>query len=119
MAPPIKAVCVVPFGMEEGTEADVPGQEFGLVVGEQARFRFLASTTRRSDAVGAVVEEWEGEIEEITPMEVTLEAPDKKGQTVPVHLHTKLTPVGTLELWGISRDKKRKWKLEFSVRERE
>ncbi len=119
IAPPIKAVCVVPFGMEEGTEADVPGQEFGLVVGEQARFRFLASTARRSDAVGTVVEEWEGEVEEISPMEVTLEAPDKKGQTVPVHLHTKLTPVGTLELWCISRDKKQKWKLEFNVRERD
>jgi molecular chaperone DnaK (HSP70) len=119
IAPPIKAVCVVPFGMEEGTEADVPGQEFGLVIGEQARFRFLGSTTRRSDAVGAVVEEWEGEIDEISPMEVTLEAPDKKGQTVPVHLHVKVTPVGTLELWCISRDKKQKWKLEFNVRERE
>jgi molecular chaperone DnaK (HSP70) len=119
IAPPIKAVCVVPFGMEEGTEADVPGQEFGLVVGQQARFRFLGSTTRRGDPVGAVVEEWESDIEELSPMEVTLEAPDKKGQTVPVHLHVKVTPVGTLELWCISRDKKQKWKLEFNVRERE
>ena len=50
--PPIKALCVVPFGMEEGTEADVPGQEFGLVVGEPAEFRFLGSTMRRDDAVG-------------------------------------------------------------------
>ncbi len=41
--PPIKALCVVPFGMEEGTEADVPAQEFGLVVGEPAEFRFLGS----------------------------------------------------------------------------
>jgi hypothetical protein len=31
--PPIKAICVVPLGMEEGTETDVPGPEFGLVVG--------------------------------------------------------------------------------------
>jgi hypothetical protein len=105
--------------MEEGSEADVPGQEFGLVVGQQARFRFLGSTTRRGDPVGAVVEEWEGDIEELSPMEVMLEAPDKKGPTVPVHLHAKVTPVGTLELWCISRDKKQKWKLEFNVRERE
>ena len=32
--PPVKALCVAPFGMEEGTQADIPPQEFGLVVGE-------------------------------------------------------------------------------------
>src|SRR5262249_20160933 len=46
-APPLKALCVVPFGMEEGTEADIPKQEFGLVVGAPAEFRFLGSTVRR------------------------------------------------------------------------
>ena len=34
---------VVPFGMEEGTEARIASREFGLVVGEPAEFRFLAS----------------------------------------------------------------------------
>jgi hypothetical protein len=116
--PPLKALCVVPFGMEEGTEADVPGQEFGLVVGAPAEFRFLGSTARRSDPVGTLVEEWEGQIDELAPMETTLEAPGKDGQTVPVHLHSKVTEVGTLELWCISRDNKQRWKLEFNVRER-
>jgi hypothetical protein len=81
--PPLKALCVVPFGMEEGSEADVPGQEFGLVVGAPAEFRFLGSTQRRSDPVGTMVEEWEGQIDELAPMETTLEAPGKEGQTVP------------------------------------
>jgi molecular chaperone DnaK (HSP70) len=117
--PPLKALCVVPFGMEEGTETDVPGQEFGLVVGAPAEFRFLGSTTRRGDAVGTLVEDWEGQIEELSPLATTLEAPSKEGQTVPVHLHSKVTEVGTLELWCISRDGKQRWKLEFNVRERE
>ena len=116
--PPIKALCVVPFGMEEGTESDVPGQEFGLVVGEPAEFRFLGSTVRRHDTVGTILDEWQGQIDELAPMCTTLEAPGKQGQTVPVHLHSKVTEVGTLELWCISRDNKQKWKLEFSVRER-
>jgi molecular chaperone DnaK (HSP70) len=116
--PPLKALCVVPFGMEEGTETDVPGQEFGLVVGAPAEFRFLGSTVRRGDTVGTLVEEWEGEIEELAPLATTLEAPNKDGQTVPVHLHSKMTEIGTLELWCISRDNKQKWKLEFNVRER-
>ncbi len=116
-APPIKALCVVPFGMEEGSESDVPRHEFGLVVGEPAEFRFLGSTIRHADTIGALLEEWEGEIEELTPMSMTLEAPGKEGRVVPVHLHSKVTEVGTLELWCISRDGKQKWKLEFNVRE--
>jgi hypothetical protein len=116
--PPLKAVCVVPFGMEEGTEADVPGQEFGLVVGMPAEFRFLGSAIRRTDTVGSVVEEWEEQIEELAPMTTTLQAAGLEGRTVPVHLHSKVTEVGTLELWCLSRDGKQRWKLEFNVRER-
>jgi molecular chaperone DnaK (HSP70) len=116
--PPLKALCVVPFGMEEGTEADVPGQEFGLVVGEPAEFRFLGSTVRRGDAVGTLVDEWEGQIDELSPLSTALEAPGNEGRTVPVHLHSKVTEVGTLELWCRSRDGKQRWKLEFNVRER-
>jgi hypothetical protein len=115
--PPIKALCVVPFGMEEGTDADVPGQEFGLVVGEPAEFRFLGSTVRRGDAVGTLVEEWEGQVDELAPLATALEGPGKEGRMVPVHLHSKVTEVGTLELWCISRDNKDRWKLEFNVRE--
>jgi hypothetical protein len=117
-APPLKALCVVPFGMEEGTEADIPKQEFGLVVGAPAEFRFLGSTVRRSDTPGTVVEEWEGQIDELAPVTTTLEAPGKEGQRVPVHLHSKVTEVGTLELWCLSRDGKQRWKLEYSVRDR-
>jgi molecular chaperone DnaK (HSP70) len=116
--PPLKALCVVPFGMEEGTETDVPGQEFGLVVGEPAQFRFLGSSVRHQDQVGTVVEEWEGQIDELTPMTTTLEAPGKEGRTVPVHLHSKVTEVGTLELWCLSRGSKERWKLEFNVRDK-
>jgi hypothetical protein len=116
--PPIKALCVVPFGMEEGTEAAVPGQELGLVVGVPAEFRFLGSTIRRNDPVGAVVEEWEGQIDELSPVTTTLEAPGMDGRTVPVRLHSKMTEVGTLELWCQSGDGKKRWKLEFNVRER-
>jgi hypothetical protein len=104
--------------MEEGTEIDVPGQEFGLVVGAPAEFRFLSSTTRREDEVGTLIEEWQGQIEELAPLATTLEASSRAGQIVPVHLHSTVTEVGTLELWCISRDGKQRWKLEFNVRER-
>src|SRR5205823_1127143 len=90
MRPPIKALCVVPFGMEEGTEADVPGQEFGLVVGEPAEFRFLGSNIRHHDAVGTLVDEWQGQVDELAPLATTLESEGKEGRMVPVHLHSKV-----------------------------
>ena len=117
-APPVKALCVAPFGMEEGTETDIPGYEVGVRTGTEAEFRFLGSTVRREDAAGTVVEEWEGQIDELAPVRTTLEAGKAAGAAVvPVHLHTKVTPVGQLELWLMSRDGKQKWKLEFNVRE--
>lgn len=115
--PPLKALCVAPFGMEEGTETDLPDQEFGLVVGEPVQFRFLGSTIRRQDTAGTLVEDWEGQIEELQPVSVTLAEQPGLGRTVPVHLHAKVTEVGQLELSCISRDGKHRWKLEFNVRE--
>jgi len=118
--PPIKALCVVKLGMEEGTEADVPGPEFGLVVGEPAEFRFLGSTTRRDDAPGLVLDRWSPEdLQELAPLETALvtEAGAIDGDIVPVRLHVQMTEVGTLELWCRSTRDDRRWKLEYNVRE--
>ena len=116
MVPPLKAICVAPMGMEEGTDAEVAGEEFGLVVGEPAEFRFLSSTVRSDDAVGQVHEELSG-IDETTPMEISL-APSpgaSVGQLVPVKLRAHVTGVGTLEVWCVARDGQ-KWKLEYDLR---
>ncbi|MDP6357122.1 MAG: Hsp70 family protein [Planctomycetota bacterium] len=118
MKPPVKALCVVPFGMEEGTECDIPGHEFGLVVGQNAEFRFLSSTHRQEDEVGLMIEDWELEgIEESSPLETKLTAKGKKGERIPVQLKARVTELGTLELWCVEKEGEREWKLEFSVRE--
>lgn len=114
--PPIKSLCVVPFGLEEGTEEEIPGQEFGLVVGEPAEFRFFASSIRRSDQIGELIENWSDEIEELASLEAHLALEGKEGVAIPVRLHAHLTEVGTLELWFVSRDEHNRWKLEFTVR---
>ena len=118
---PMKALCVVPFGMEEGTEAEIREKEFGLVVGEPAVFHLLASTVRKKDRVGEIVEDWTGEIDEVTTMEAVLPATDadEGSKIIPVWLQSKVTEVGTLELWCVARDEERRWKLEFNLRERE
>jgi len=118
---PLKALCVVPFGMEEGTEAAIREKEFGLVLGEPAEFRLLASTTRRKDHAGEMVEDWDEEIDEVTTMETLLPVAeaDQGGRIIPVWLQSRVTEVGTLELWCVSREDQQRWKLAFNLRERE
>jgi hypothetical protein len=118
MEAPLKALCVVPFGMEEGSEALVPGREFGLVVGEPAEFRFLSSTIRKQDHVGDLLENWGSDIEELSPLEVTLTLEGQQGTVLPVRLESRVTEIGTLELWCVSRDNANHWKLELNIREK-
>ncbi len=116
VAPPIKAVCVAPKGMEEGTRAELPTQSFGLVVGQTVEFPFLASM--REDAVGVQLEDWEDEgVEEISKVSATLKADEHAPGVVPVTLETVATEIGTLELWCQEKDGEGRWKLEFEVRE--
>jgi hypothetical protein len=117
MPAPLKALCVVPFGMEEGTDAAIPDREFGLVVGEPAEFRFLSSSVRKQDKIGTLLEDWGDDIEERGPLQVTLKLDGQLGKIVPVRLETRVTELGTLEVWCVSRDGQR-WKLELNIREK-
>ena len=117
---PLKALCVVPFGMEEGTSAAIAGREFGLAVGEPAEFRFLSSTIRKNDPPGALIEDWGDELEELGPLEVTLTGGDgDEADLTPVSLESRVTEIGTLELWCKERGGERRWKLELNIRETE
>ncbi|WP_027716632.1 Hsp70 family protein [Desulfuromonas sp. TF] len=114
--PPLKAVCVAPQGMEEGTEEILPGREFGLLTGEPAEFRFFSSSVRAGDAMGTVVENAE-ELEETASLEATL-SPLREGreEVVPVTLHSVFTELGTLELWLRHEASGRRWKLAYNLR---
>ncbi len=115
LPPPIEALCVAPMGMEEGTRAELPSRELGLVVGEPARFRFFASALRREDRVGSVVER-EAELDELPPIETTLPVETgEAGQVIPVSLRAHVTEIGTLEL-ECADLKGRAWKVEFNLR---
>jgi molecular chaperone DnaK (HSP70) len=116
MPAPIKALCVAPFGMEEGTQNSLPEQEFNLMVGEEASFDFLVSNLRIEDPAGVMIEDWHGEIDHLTTINATLKG--ESGHIIPVTLEVKLTEIGTLELWCVSKqDNRQRWKLEFNVRE--
>jgi hypothetical protein len=114
---PLKALTVVPFGMEEGSDVRIPGREFGLVVGQPAEFRFLTSVVRKNDQPGDLIDDYAGDLEELAPMEVAFEAGETSSEVVPVSFETVVTETGMLQLWCVARDGRR-WKLEFNVRER-
>ena len=120
-APPVKALCVAPQGLEEGSTVELPDDELGLIVGETSNFRFFAAATRKDDTAGALVDADADGIAELDPVEklVEADAERKPGDMVPVRLEAQVTELGTLELWCVARDGRGRWKLEYSVRERE
>ena len=118
MPRPLRALCVVPFGMEEGTETDVPGGDIGLVVGEPTAFRFFSSAVRKQDQPGTMLDAWkEDELSETDSLEASLPAAEKSEDGyVPVTFHSNITELGVFELWCVSTISDHRWKLEFSVR---
>lgn len=115
MKPPLTAVCVVPFGMEEGSHCQVPSSGLVLVTGASVRFQLFASTVRKQDELGATLPGSSKDLVSLAPLEVALDVDDGAPQ-VPVTLHSKLTEIGTLELFCVAKDESRHWKLELNLR---
>ncbi len=120
-APPVKALCVAPQGLEEGSTVALPDDELGVIVGETSNFRFFAAATRKDDTAGTLIDADSQGLVELDPVEklVEVEHDRKVGELVPVRLEAHVTDVGTLELWCVARDGRGRWKLEYSVRERD
>ncbi len=116
---PLNAFCVVPLGMEEGTEAEVPGEGFGLITGEKAHFRVFSSAVRRQDRPGDLLTRWtDEELQETDSLEAELPAADGlEDGYIPVRFVAHITELGIFELWCVSTVSDQRWKLEFSVRE--
>ncbi|EIV8480325.1 Hsp70 family protein [Vibrio vulnificus] len=120
MAPPMEALCVASFGMEEGTSVDVPSQQFGLIIGQPVNFQFFGSTVRRDDLAGTHLDHWgQDELEELPEIQVTLPVSEgrREGEVVPVTLASRVTELGTLYLEAIAADNGQKWHVEFDVRD--
>ena len=116
--PPVKALCVVPQGMEEGSECLIEGREFGLVTGKPASFRFFSSDIRSGDTPGQILPNAERELEETSRIEVNLPVIEgfPEGQVIPVKIDAVVTETGNLELWMNHTASDQRWKIEFQVR---
>lgn len=115
LAMPTRALCIAPFGMEDGSQAESKDRLFNLVVGEKVTFDIMSSPNRPDDQLGDVIDNWEDMgITGLTSIETELEGTDEK--FIPVTFEVKVTEIGTLEFWACSRDDDRKWRLELNVR---
>jgi hypothetical protein len=97
----------------------VPSNEFGLVLGEPAHFRFFSSAVRPQDRPGQILPTIDEEqLAETDSLETILEAGSNDAETyVPVKFQSRITELGVFELWCVSTTSGRRWKLEFSIRE--
>ncbi|WP_320040137.1 Hsp70 family protein [uncultured Desulfobacter sp.] len=115
LAMPTRALCIAPFGMEDGSQAESKDRLFNLVVGEKVTFDIMSSPNRPDDQLGDVIDNWEDEgITDLTSIETELEGTDEG--FIPVTFEVKVTEIGTLEFWACARDDDRKWRLELNVR---
>jgi hypothetical protein len=102
--------------LEEGETVDLLDQRFELLVRQPAEFPLYVSSTRTGDAPGAIVPVNAEEFSALPPIRTALRAKTEETGTVSVHLHARLTEIGTLEVWCSEADGSRKWRLQFDVR---
>lgn len=117
--PPIEALCIAPYGMEEGSSLQLPEQEFGLIVGEPITFRFFSSTIRHSDTLGEILSSWRSEeLIELQQIELTLDAKSKNiGDIACVYLSAHYNEVGTLTLKAHEKNGTDEWDIDFNLRD--
>ncbi|MGV3774124.1 MAG: Hsp70 family protein [Verrucomicrobiales bacterium] len=109
------ALCVIPRGMEEGESVELTERNFQLMLGKPVQFPIYSTTSDRVDRAGDVVKLTE-ELNPLPPIHTILKSPRERVEKIPVHLRAKLTEIGTLELWCVSREADQQWRLEFELR---
>ncbi|ADZ91336.1 Hsp70 family protein [Marinomonas mediterranea] len=119
MAPPVDAVCVAPFGLEEGSEEVMLPNEFSLVVGEQVIFRFFQSNNADVDSVGKVIASFSvPTLTELPPLSVYLDAKQySAGEMVRVCVSAHVNELGLLMLQAHDVNSDHVWQIEFQTRE--
>jgi hypothetical protein len=111
----LRGVCVLPFGVQEGTTLSLD-REFTVLANRPVSFTLYSSTTR-CDPHGAVTSLEGDHVHRHAPL-VTLLRHGKKLRDLQlsVRLTASFTEVGTLELWCASVSSPHRWRLQFELR---
>ncbi|MCX7393618.1 MAG: Hsp70 family protein [Planctomycetales bacterium] len=113
----LRALCLLPAGIEPGHEIDLSSRHFQLRVSQPIEFPLYVSSTRLTDKPGEFVEVNPDQIRALPPIRTVLkQGKSKQAASVTVVLQAKLTEIGTLDLWCREVEGRRSWKLLFDVR---
>jgi len=118
--PSVQTLCVVPRKMEEGQEIEIKDKEFTLLIGEPVTFPLYDSSSRLLDQAGDILsvdEEIIQSLNSLPPLQTILRRGRAKHREVPVHLRARLTEIGTIEIWCVTHEGDRQWRLQFGIRQ--
>jgi hypothetical protein len=114
---PDSALCLVPGNAEPGQSIELTERPFDLLVSEPVEFPLYTSSIRLTDRPGELVPVDSEQMTALPPIRTALKTRSRRERgTVPVHLHARLTEIGTLELWCSEVAGQRIWRLQFDVR---
>lgn len=115
--PKTSALCLVPAGAEPGADIELPQRLFNLRVSSPVEFPLYISSTRLTDKPGELVEFDREQMTPLPPIRTVLHKRKKsEADVIQVKLHSRLSEIGTLELWCRQSDGPRAWRLQFDVR---
>jgi len=110
-------LCLVPGRAEPGEDIELTDREFQLLVSQPVEFPLSVSSTRLTDVPGQAVPFDREQMTVLAPIRTALQT-RKRGEqaAIAVHLHARLTEIGTLQLWCREVQGERSWRLDFDVR---
>ena len=110
-------LCVVPRDAQEGDFIPIDHRDFDLLMGQPVSFPLAGSSVRADDKPGDLVADSPDTILALPPLTSLMRVGRKaKAERVPVRLVSKVTEVGTVELWCESRTDERRWRLQIQLR---
>jgi molecular chaperone DnaK (HSP70) len=124
---PPAALCVIPGSAEPGQDFELTERPLDLVISEPVEFPLYVSSIRLADRPGEMIPIDREQMTPLPPIRTAMRTRRKSERGhVPVHLHARLTEIGTLELWCSEirvgeqgergAEEKRTWRLQFDVR---
>ena len=114
----IQTLCIAHRGMEEGQEVTVSEPQFEVLTNRAVSFPLYSSSTRLGDASASIVKADPETLTPLPPLRSVLRFGRKMEQRkIPVTLTSKLTEIGTLELWCNSLTTDHRWRLQFQLRD--
>jgi hypothetical protein len=90
-----------------------------LALGQPVQFPLFSSTVREQDKAGDILTISPEQLAQLPPLHTVLRGGKRSTgvKMVPVALFTRITEIGTLELFCVARDGNNRWRLEFNIRE--